>query len=89
MQREMAAQIEQARPEYLVFVKVQTSWVSIPYSPHGKGGYVLGWIPKFTERFYQPVGLVNMTQPAAEYFWDSDSPAHHPAREFIAVFKRK
>jgi hypothetical protein len=89
MQREMIAQIEAARPEYLVFVKTRTSWGSTPYSLRGKGAAVITWAAKFMDEFYEPIGLVNVMQPDSEYYWEKDALAHQPSAEFIGILKRK
>ena len=89
MQREMIAQIEEAQPEYLVFVKIRTSWGSTPSLLRGKGAAVMTWAPEFMDEFYEPAGLVNMMQPDSEYFWGKDALTHLPSSEFIGIFKRR
>jgi 4-amino-4-deoxy-L-arabinose transferase-like glycosyltransferase len=89
MQREMIAQIEEARPEYLVYVKTGTSWTSMPDSLPDKGDALVSWAKKFMKEFYEPIGLVNIMQPDSEYYWGDDMLTHRPSREFVIIFKRK
>jgi hypothetical protein len=89
MQREMIAQIEEARPEYLVFVKIPYSWDLRNDFQRVAGTAVINWSQKFVKDFYEPVGWVNVMQPDSEYYWGRDALNRPPSREFIGIFKRK
>jgi hypothetical protein len=89
MQREMIAQIEAARPEYLVFVKIPSSWDLRADFHRAAGDAVMSWMPKFTSDFYEPAGLV-IVKPDSEYYWGSDAMNRPPIHDlFISIFKRR
>jgi hypothetical protein len=52
MQKEMIAEIESARPEYLVYIDMPCSW-----SPMGEDWSIFGWILAYTRTNYQLVGV--------------------------------
>ncbi|MGD0814976.1 MAG: glycosyltransferase family 39 protein [Verrucomicrobiota bacterium] len=89
MQHEMIAQIEEARPEYLVFVKQWVSWDLRGHFEELGSSPVMTWLPKFVGNFYEPVGVV-LLKPEPEYYWGQEAldrtPQHDP---FIGVLKRK
>ena len=89
MQREMIAQIEEARPEYLVFVKLPASWDLQPDFQRVVGTGVAPWFPEFAQRFYEPAGLV-IIEPEPEYHWGRDALNRPPfPGPFIGIFKRR
>ncbi len=69
MQREMIREITAAKPQYLVFVGVTTSWLLRPDSPRD----IFRWFQDYTRKDYTLVGLVDIA-PAGRsmYFWDDD-----------------
>jgi hypothetical protein len=89
MQREMIAQVEAARPEFLVFVKVAVSW-DLQRDFHRTANIaVMNWMTKFTQDFYEPAGLV-LLKTSPEYCWGRDAlnrPPYHG--DFITIFERK
>ena len=89
MQREMIAQIEDVRPEYLVFVKQWVSWDLRGHFEQLGGSPVMTWLPKFVGNFYEPVGVV-LLKPEPEYYWGKEAVNRTPLRDpFIGVLKRK
>jgi hypothetical protein len=89
MQREMIAQIEEARPEYLVFVKHTSSWDFGPDLQAAARTAVMTWGPKFTQEFYEPAGLA-IIKEEPEYYWGQDALKRAPSRgPFIRILKRK
>ena len=89
MQREMIAQIEDARPEYLVFVSTPVSWdLRLDYQ-RVAGTVVAAWLPKFEKDFYELAGVV-IVKPDAEYYWGRDALNRpQPRGPFISIFKRR
>lgn len=89
MQREMIQQIEQSKPEYLVFVMDPVSWYLSSDTRRVEGSLVLNWFPAFTKKFYDTAGLI-LIKPDPEYNWGREA-MNHPAFRgpFISVFKRK
>jgi 4-amino-4-deoxy-L-arabinose transferase-like glycosyltransferase len=89
MQREMIAQIEEARPEYLVFVVHPVSWDTRPDFQRVAGTAVISWLSKFTKEFYEPVGLA-IVKPDPEYYWGKEALNRPPFRgPFIKMARRK
>src|SRR5208282_1866890 len=68
MQREMIAQIEEARPEYLVFIMNPVSWNLSADFKSVVGAPVMMWFPRFAQNFYEPAGMV-LIKPDPEYDW--------------------
>jgi len=89
MQREMITQIEQARPEYLVFVKIPISWnLWLDFQRVAKTP-VATWFPKFTTDFYETVEVIDM-KADRKYYWGKDALSHvSSSGYYIASFKRK
>jgi len=89
MQRDMIRQIEEARPEYLVFVKIPASWDLRADFQRAAGTAVMTWMPQFTRDFYEPAGLV-IVKPDSEYDWGRDALNRPPIQDlFISIFKRR
>jgi 4-amino-4-deoxy-L-arabinose transferase-like glycosyltransferase len=89
MQREMIQQIEAARPEYLVFVKIPASWDMRADFGRAAGTQVMAWSSQFAQSNYEPVGLV-VVKPQSDYFFEKDMMSRPPPGElFISILKRK
>jgi hypothetical protein len=89
MQRDMIAQIQEARPEYLVFVKQPVSWDLRGNFERLGTTPVMTWLPKFVAASYEPVGVV-LLKPDPEYYWGREA-AHRtpPLDPFIGILKRR
>ena len=85
MQREMAAEIEAARPRYLVYVNVPTSWGVLPQSER----WLFTWLESYT-RDFEPVGLIELLPNETRFRW-ADPLREATARSpyFVTVLKRK
>ena len=55
MQREMMAEIEAGRPEYLVWVGYDNSWNVRPSSDRA----IFDWFARYSNEFYDRIGVVN------------------------------
>jgi hypothetical protein len=88
MQQEMIRQIEQARPDYVVFVSAATSWLRQTNSNR----LIFDWFEKYQHEHLQLAGLVEIT-PAGltKYRWfDGPETNVQPTVEsWLAVFKRR
>ncbi len=85
MQREMAAEIEAGRPEYLVFVNVPTSWAGSRVSDP----WILDWFARYSANFDQ-VGLVELSGQGNHIRWDDAARGAVPQTQFfLTVLKRK
>jgi hypothetical protein len=83
MQEEMIGEIEVGRPEYLVWVRLQSSWLRQPDSDLS----ILRWVQQYVTSRCQLVGAVDMTGDQSVYYW-GDQAAAHEASSAILVFKR-
>jgi hypothetical protein len=87
MQEQMAREVEAARPAYIVWVLVPTSWLVRPESDK----WILRWAQDFVSREYELVGQVQILGPdRTDYYWD-DFAARAPERlvNRILVFRRR
>jgi hypothetical protein len=84
MQREMAAEIEAANPQFLVFVAVPTSWLPQP----GFDPFIFNWGRNYVRTHYELVGLADIL-PATEYRWGADVKNYQRrSRWALEVYKR-
>jgi hypothetical protein len=84
MQREMIAEIEAARPKYLVLVNVRTSWLVRPQSLR----LIFTWLDQYLGNFYEAVGTVDIYADRSIYNFDlpvADRQLNSP----LIIFKRK
>ena len=85
MQKEMIAEIEAARPEFVVFVNVPASFGRLPDSET----LILSWADAYLRSRYEKIGIVDMNDPT-DYVWGDDAQTYRrQSRLFIDVFKRK
>lgn len=87
MQQEMIAQIEKARPRYLVYVNIYTSWLARPDS----NMHLLDWFGKYSAAGYERIGLIDIGE-RTEYFWDQNVIGRQPRDpngHWIGVYRRK
>jgi hypothetical protein len=85
MEKEMIAEVEQGRPDYIVFVNLVFSW--IPY-PEENLRTIQEWLMKYTESQYEPYGVV--TFPPNQYYWGPDClRLVPPGHRFVTIFQRK
>lgn len=86
MQKDMAREIEAARPEYLVFAKVNLSWLPSP----GSSTFILDWFRKYAGANYEIVGIADETREGTRYAWGEDAKAYREQSEnCVEVFRRK
>ncbi len=84
MQKEMIAEIEAARPEYVVFVNVPASFGRLPNSET----LILSWADDYLRSHYEKVGTADMNDPT-EYVWGEAASSYQPrSRSFVNVFRR-
>ncbi len=88
LQGEMIGEIEGARPEYAVLVRVLASWFYLtkadPYRP------VFFWMKTFLERDYDLAGIVDINNTRTVYQWDRAAQDYTPTSEsLILVYRRK
>jgi hypothetical protein len=87
MQQEMISQIEAAKPKFLIFVNVSTSWLTAPSSPT----HIFEWFDRFNRQYYDLVGVIDIV--AADrtiYRWDQQAASYKPTSDhWVAVYKRR
>jgi hypothetical protein len=85
MQREMIADIEAARPRFIVFVQVPTSWAQYPDSVTE----VFQWFGPYQERHYRVVGLAEIvTADTTVYRWGQEVLWPPRTGEWVALLER-
>ena len=87
MQQEMITQIETAKPAFMVFVRVSTSWLIQPNFKQD----IFNWFESYVSNFYKLVGVADI-QPSGQtiYYWNSRAKNPSPESQFwVAVFKRQ
>jgi dolichyl-phosphate-mannose-protein mannosyltransferase len=86
MQRHMIGELEAARPKYLVFVNVKTSWLLKPASDNT----LARWFQDYWTHF-ERVGVVDIVSPTVtRYRWDDAARDYTPESTlWLAVFRRK
>jgi hypothetical protein len=89
MQRETVTQVQESRPEYVVFVGIPASWDVVPTFEHVAGSFVMTSMAKFIHDAYKPAGLC-VVKPEPEYYWGKDSLAHRPTNAFyMSIYERR
>jgi hypothetical protein len=87
MQQQMCREIEAARPEFLVYIHVDLSWLAGPDSNH----FIYQWAGRYVESDYRPVGLADIvSQTRTDYQWgDQVAGAHPRSPQYVWIFQRK
>ena len=87
MQKQMIHEIEEARPKYVVFVKVDASWMVLKSSNMS----VIKWGVNYVKNLYDQVGVVDIIDSDTTHcVWDNKAAEYTPiSNSFITVFKRK
>jgi hypothetical protein len=86
MQKEMIKEIEAVRPEFLVFVRVFTSWLDRADSEK----LIFTWFDDYQRKHYRRVGIVDiLSLRRTAYLWGPECSKYKPRSEqFIVVFQR-
>ena len=87
MQKEMIAEIEQSRPEYLVFVDISASWLARPDSEK----LIFTWFEQYARNQYDLDGMIDILgMDRTEYRWGEEARDYQPRSQArLQVFKRK
>ncbi len=86
MQEEMMREIEKARPKYVVFVGVETSWLITPQSNRA----LFDWFEKYSASELKPAGLVNIISGTqTDYYLPYTGEVVTPSPFRITIFERK
>jgi hypothetical protein len=87
MQAEMIREIESAHPRYLVFVKIDHSWLVTP----GSDQRIFGWAAQYVDRCYDLVGVADIFSEAeSKIAWDAEARAYEAQSDnLVYTFRRK
>ncbi|MCK5557804.1 MAG: glycosyltransferase family 39 protein [Candidatus Hydrogenedentes bacterium] len=87
MQQEMIDEIEAARPSFLVYVCVRTSWLVGPESKL----LIFEWFKEHSEKNYELVGIVDiLPSQGASYYWDEEAAKYSPrSTSWLSIFRRR
>lgn len=84
MQRRLIAEVEQAKPEYLIFVRIDTSWLQRPDSHT----LIYEWFTGYKEG-YERVGMVEIFEKTTRYSWLKESVWPPQTPYWIEVLRKK
>lgn len=86
MQHEMVNEIETNRPEYIVLVKVTTSWQAHP----GSSRFILDWSKNYLATNYRIVGVADEISPTeTRYVWEEAAKTYTEKSDaVIEIFRR-
>jgi hypothetical protein len=86
MQEEFIKDVEEAKPAYVVVVRISPSWLRKPSSPARLGE----WYPAFLEKAYAPVGVADIGREQTIYRWDADA-TYYTSRfdNTVVVYRRQ
>ena len=86
MQEEMIRQIESARPKYVIFVGVPTSWLRYPESEL----LIFTWVDQYIKTYYGVVGLVNiLSSDRTDYYFDQMPESLPQLGAYALIYQRK
>jgi 4-amino-4-deoxy-L-arabinose transferase-like glycosyltransferase len=85
MEKEMISEVEQGRPDYVIFVNNVYSWSPFPATRFED---ITKWLMNYTDSQYDPFGVVTF-QPN-QYVWGPDCLRQVPVgHRFVVIFQRK
>jgi len=87
MQDQMIAEVDEAKPRFLVLVNVPTSWLRRANSD----SHIFDWMQSYTATGYDLVGMADLvSKDQTDYKWDSEAAGATPqSRYYLLVFRRK
>ncbi|MEY2576887.1 MAG: hypothetical protein QOF80_2374 [Verrucomicrobiota bacterium] len=85
MQETMAREIEERRPQFIVFMNVPTSWLIRPDSDH----FIFDWADSYLARNYQLDGIADILASGSQYVWGAAA-LNYRVRSpyFVSVYRR-
>lgn len=87
MQKEMIAEIESAKPRFIVVVSTPASWAQRP----GSEEYIFRWMGSYIPANYTSVGVADViSRQVTNYVWDEDARWYEiKGNSALRVFSRK
>jgi len=84
MQQEAIAEITASHPKFIVFVRLNISWLVLPSSDKN----ILTWSQRYVHDHYNRIGVIDIFAERAEYHWNE--PNYLPQSPYnVLVFERK
>jgi 4-amino-4-deoxy-L-arabinose transferase-like glycosyltransferase len=86
MQKEMIAEIEKAKPKFIVFYRVNFSWLIRPNSPKD----IMKWAVDYTDKLYNLDGVAEVWGiDEYNYKWGKEAENYKPASpDYVLIFRR-
>jgi hypothetical protein len=85
MQREFIREVEFARPEFVVYVLIEPSWLRHTHSDN----LIFEWADSYTRDNYSLVGIADGGGNHDAYRWGADVQTYRPRRpEIVLVYRR-
>ena len=87
MQVEMIKEIEEAKPKFLVFFKIPTSWLIHPNAEV----IIFDWFNNYAKRYYHLVGIADLYSNMTIFKWDKEA-AHYKSQKddyLVYIFERR
>ncbi len=86
MQEEMISEIETAKPKFVVFCRVSTSWLARKESPMR----LFNWSDQYLQKNYELVGVADILPEGTRYLWNADVKNFNGQNQnSVLVFRRK
>jgi hypothetical protein len=85
MQLEMIHEIGTTQPRFLVLVVMNRSWLAGPDSDQT----ILKWADRYCDANYEEVGLINILDRGADYYFSTRPADVKPAGDHILIYRRK
>ena len=88
LQKQMEAEIEQARPDVLVLFNDSTSWIAFPKT--ASPNEIMGWANEYMRQYYVLEGVAEIDKYSTNYYWGERARKHPISMpDNILVMKRK
>jgi len=84
MQEELIAQVEASRPEYVVFVSVDVSWLVEPGSPRR----IFEWFEGYAARHYTAIARAEIARDGTRWSYEADARQPTGARYWVTLLRR-
>ncbi|GMU92416.1 MAG: hypothetical protein AMXMBFR4_14740 [Candidatus Hydrogenedentota bacterium] len=86
MQNELIEDLEANPPAYIAYFPIAHSW----FVQKNSEMKITAWIPQYLQKHYDKVGLVEIDDHEARYYWDDQQAGRQPRTRYFAVIcKRK
>jgi hypothetical protein len=87
MHKEMAKELETAKPKYMLYCNINTSWLTRTGTP----SYIFDWANKYLAANYDLVGLVDIPTSSgrSQFYWGAEAGRKPQNTNYIFVFKKK